>query len=647
MEEKNVNQDNFTKTWQSKFLKYIGVISALTLSVFHLYTAYSGIFITSIVHYAIHFLLVTVIFQTITKPLSKVNKHLIWLDLLFLILTIYSIGYVILNYYDVLSIMGPTTMSLEQKFSATILLILVLYAAFRINKAFFILSILMLLYGLFGNYLGGPFQHAGMSMDRLVYLISYTTDGIFGVALGISATYLFIFIFFGVVLEKTGTGNFILKSSEALVGKYVGGSAKTSVIASAGMGSVVGSSVGNVVSTGSLTIPVMKKSGFRPHIAGAVESVASEGGQILPPILGAGAFIMATMTGIPYVDIAVAAIIPAILYFVSILAVVDFEARKFNIKGLTKDKLPDFKKVFKEQGHLLISILILVYLLLFDGMGVMKAGFFAIISLFLLAMLRKNTRLRFNDLIRILIDGAIGAIEIAVICATMGIITGVVVFSGIGARLSEIIIGLSGGDIFLTLIAAMIVSIILGMGLPTPVAYLMSALFVAPALVEIGVPLLAAHLFLFYFAVKSGTTPPIAIVAVVASSIAKANWFKTAIAASLFSLPSFVIAYAFVFQPELLLEGTWGNILLTFVTALISVMGFTGGIQGWWLRKSNWMERGGLIIFSLCAVYSNTILTILGILGIIAITLYQYIGLKNTTFKGYENTNKKVRSELN
>ncbi|GGJ98453.1 C4-dicarboxylate ABC transporter [Lentibacillus kapialis] len=638
MESQNVNQDSLEKTWQSKILKYIGVISAVILSIFHLYTAYSGIFITAIVHYSIHLLLVAVIFLTITKPLSKVNKHLIWLDLLFLTLAAYSIGYVIFNYYEILSIMGPTTMSLEQKLSATVILLLVLYAAFRINKAFFILSILMLLYGLFGNNLGGPFQHAGMSIERLVYLISYTTDGVFGVALGISATYLFIFIFFGVVLEKTGTGDFILKASQALVGKYVGGSAKTSVIASAGMGSVVGSSVGNVVSTGSLTIPVMKKSGFRPHIAGAVESVASEGGQILPPILGAGAFIMATMTGIPYVDIVVAATIPALLYFISVLTVVDFESRKFNIKGLTKDRLPDFKKAFKEKGHLLISVGILVYLLLFDGMGIMKAGFFAIISLLLLAMLREETRLKFTDFIRILIDGAIGAIEIAIICATMGIITGVVVFSGIGARLSEIIIGLSGGDIFLTLIAAMVVSIILGMGLPTPVAYLMSALFVAPALVDIGVPVLAAHLFLFYFAVKSGTTPPIAIVAVVASNIAKANWFKTAIAASLFSLPSFVIAYAFVFQPALLFEGSWSNILLTFMTALIAVIGITGGIQGWWLRKSNWIERGGLIVFSICTIFPNTILTIIGVLGIIVITFYQYMGLKNTAFKGYENT---------
>lgn len=637
MEELKLSR--FGGAWESKVLNSIGISGALILSLFHLYTAISGIFITSIVHYAVHFFLIVVIFLTITKPLSKTNKHLFWIDILFLSLAFYSIGYIILNYYDILSIMGPSTMTFGQKFSATILLLLVLYAAFRINKAFFILSIIMLLYGLFGNLLAGPFQHAGMNLERIIYLISFTTDGIFGVALGISATYLFIFIFFGVVLEKTGTGDFILKASQALVGKYVGGSAKTAVIASAGMGSVVGSSVGNVVSTGTLTIPVMKKAGFRPHIAGAVESVASEGGQILPPILGAAAFIMATITGIAYVDIAIAATIPAILYFLSIFVVVDFEARKFNIRGLPKDKLPSLKKVFKEKGHLLISVIILVYLLLFDGMGIMKAGFFAIISLVILAMLRKGTRLKLKDFVNILIEGAIGAVEIAIICATMGIITGVVVFSGIGARLSEIIISLSGGDVLLTLIAAMVVTIILGMGLPTPVAYLMSALFVAPGLIELGIPTLAAHLFLFYFAVKSGTTPPIAIVAVVASGIAKANWFKTAIAATLFSIPTYIIAYAFVFQPELLLQGSWVNIVLTFLTAIIAVVGMVGGIQGWWLRKSNWIERIGLTVLALCTIHTNLLVTIVGILGILVITFYQYIGLRKPLINSQENTN--------
>src|SRR5690625_487436 len=479
-----------------------------------------------------------------------------------------------------------------------------------------------------------------MSMERLVYLISYTTDGIFGVALGISATYLFIFIFFGVVLEKTGTGDFILRFSQALVGRYVGGSAKTSVIASAGMGTVVGSSVGNVVSTGTLTIPVMKKSGFRAHVAGAVESIASEGGQILPPILGAAAFIMASITGISYVEIVIAAIIPAFLYFLSVFMVVDFEARKFNIKGLPRDELPNIKEVVKEKGHLALSILVLVYLLLIYGMGIMKAGFFAIMSLIILAMMRKNTRLKMKDFIKILINGAIGAVEIAVICATMGIITGVVVFSGIGARLSEIIVGLSGGSVILTLITGMLVTIILGMGLPTPVAYLMAAMFVAPGLIDVGIPVLPAHLFLFYFAVKSGTTPPIAIVAVVASGIARANWLKTAIVASLFSIPSYIIAYTFTYKHELLLQGTWSDIAIVFLTTTVAVIAIAGGIQGWWLRKINWLERIVLIAAALLIVFPYLLVNLLGIAVISIITLYQYIEHKNK--KGVLNSSQNL-----
>lgn len=616
--------------------KYISIISAIILSLFHLYTAYSGIFVTSIVHYAIHLLLVMIIFLTTSKALSRINKRFFWIDLVFILAIVYAIGYIILNYQEVLSIMGSDAMNSAQRFSAYILLVTVLYSALRINLAFFILSFIMLLYGLFGNYLGGPLQHSGMDMDRLTYLISYTTDGIFGSALSIAATYLFIFIFFGVVMEKTGTGDLILKSSQSLVGKYRGGTAKTSVLASAGMGSVVGSSMGNVVSTGTLTIPVMKKSGFKPHVAAAFESVASEGGQILPPILGAAAFIMASITGISYVDIVIASIIPALLYFLSVFMVVDFEAKKHNIRGLSKNELPNLKNVLKDKGHLVLAVFLLVYLLLFQGMGVMKSGFFAIIALIILAMVRKNTRLKAKDFLSILINGAIGAIEISIICATMGIITGVIAFSGIGARLSSIIVSFSNGSILLTLLTAVIVTIILGMGLPTPVAYLMAALFVSSGLVEVGVPLLAAHLFLLYFAVKSGTTPPVAIVAVVAAGIAKANWFKTAMVATLFSIPSYIIAFTFIYRPELLFQGSWLDIALVFLITIIGVIGVTGGIQGWWLKKTNLIERLFLITSSILTVFPNYAINIIGILGIVALTFYQYVKLKDNKSMSYQ-----------
>lgn len=609
---------------QLAFLRYIGIFSAVTLSLFHLYTAYSGIFITAIVHYAIHFLLISLIFLTISKPLSKKSNKLFFVDVLLLIITLFSLGYVIINYFDVLSIMGPSTMTSAQKLSASLILILTLYLIFIVNKSFFVLSIIMLGYGFLGNYLTGPFQHAGISLNRLTYLISYSTDGIFGVALAISATYLFIFIFFGVVLEKTGTGDLILRSSQALVGRYAGGSAKIAVLASAGMGSIVGSSIGNVVSTGSLTIPVMRESGFRPHVAGAIEAVASEGGQILPPVMGAGAFIMASLTGIAYADIVIASIIPAILYFLSVYMLVDFEAKKFNILGLSKEQLPKLKLILKEKGHLFISILVLIYLLLFYGMGVMKAGFYSILSLILLTMLKESTRLTWSDLFTILKEGAIGAVEIAIICAAMGIITGIIIFTGVGARLSEIIVQLSGGGVFFTLVAGMLVAVILGMGLPTPVAYLMAALFVAPALVEVGVPVLGAHLFLFYFAVKSGTTPPISIVAVVASSIAQANWFRTALVASWFSLPSFIIAYAFIYHPGLLLNDSLINIIISLLISIVAIVGITGGLQGWWIMRLNLIKRIFLAGSSAIIILPDLKWSLSGILGLVLVSLYQY-----------------------
>lgn len=486
----------------AKLLTVLGVGSSVLLSVYQLYTSFSGVFITNMVHYGIHLLLVAIIFLSIKKPLYKINYKLIWIDFLIIISAIYALTYMAINYAEILSIVNPNNLSLGQYSAAWIIFLLILYTTFRINVVFFILCIIMIFYGLLGNLISGPFQHAGLNLDRLVYLISFSSDGIFGTVLGVSATYLFIFIFFGVVLEKTGTGDFIMKFSQALVGKYTGGTAKTSLFASAGIGSVVGSSVGNVVATGSFTIPIMKKTGFRAHVAASIEAVASEGGQMLPPILGAAAFIMAQITGIPYTTIAIASLIPAILYFVSIFFVIDFEARKYDIKGIAKDKLPVLKEVILDKGHLIFSILLLFYLLVFINMGVLRAGFVTVITALGLAMLRKNTRIKIKDFYYILRDGAQAAVEIAMICASMGIITGVVVFTGIGVRLAEIILSFSNENLLLTLLLAMVVTIILGMGLPTPVAYMLGALFIAPALIDVGVSVIAAHMFIFFFCNK-------------------------------------------------------------------------------------------------------------------------------------------------
>lgn len=608
-----------------KLLLYFGVGSATFLSLFHLYTALMGIFKTSMIHYAVHLLFVFIIFITVKKPLYKTRYSLIWLDFLLIILSIYALAYVIFNYVGIVSIMDPNALTLGQFTAAWIIFLLVLYTSFRINVVFFILSLIMITYALFGDLIPGPFQHAGLNLNRLVYMISFTSDGVFGTILGVSATYLFIFIFFGVVLEKTGTGDFIIRFSQGLVGKYTGGTAKTALVASAGLGSVVGSSVGNVVATGSLTIPIMKKTGFKPRVAAAIEAVASEGGQLLPPVLGAGAFIMAQMTGIPYTTIALAATIPAILYFVSIFFVIDFEARKNNIKGLAKDQIPKLKEVILDKGHLFFSLFVLFYLLIFVDMGVMKAGFYTVFAAIALSMFRKSTRLKWKDLFDILKSGGEAAVEIALICATMGIVAGVVVFTGIGVRLSEIVIGLSDGNLFLTLFLAMIITIILGMGLPTPVAYMIAAIFVAPALMDVGVPQLSAHLFLFFFAIKSGSTPPVAIVAVVAAGIAKANWFKTALTATKYSIPSFIIAYMFVYSEALLFKGSLIDIIITFITALIGVAGFAGFLQRWWLRKSNWIENiiigGGSILL----IVPNIVTSSIGFVILLLITVYQYV----------------------
>jgi TRAP transporter 4TM/12TM fusion protein len=611
-----------------KWLGRFGVSVAICLSLFQLYTSLTGIYKTSMIHYSIHLLLVLVIFFSTRKPLCVINRHFILLDIGIIAATTYALGYVATHYDNIMAIVEPSSMSGWQASSAWLITLLVLYAVFRINRGLFVFSILSIVYALFGNVLPGAFQHAGLDVQRLVYLISFSSDGIYGTALSVSATYLFLFIFFGFVLEKTGTGSFFIDASQSLVGRFTGGSAKTALFASAGLGSVVGSSIGNVVAAGSLTIPLMKKTGFRAHVAAAIESVASEGGQLLPPVLGAGAFIMAEITGIPYGEIALAATIPAILYFVSIFFVIDFEARKFNLRGLSKEELPVFRNVLLEKGHLVFSIVLLFYLLVFQDMSATKAGFFSILGALFLAMLRKSTRFGWKDFLEMLKGGGEAAVEIAIICATMGIIAGVVVFTGIGVRLSEIILGYTGQNLILTLIAAMVISIILGMGLPTPVAYLISALFVAPALIDLGVPILAAHMFLFFFAIKSGVTPPVAIVAVVAAGIAKANWFKTAVTGTLYSLPSFIIAYMFVLEPSLLLKGEWYWILFTSISATIGVIGFAGAIQGWWLRKLTVIERIMFTVLALMLISPTILFSLIGVGGILILTLVQYFSNK-------------------
>jgi len=603
-------------------IRFIPFVLAVALSLFQLYTSVFGVYKTAIVHRSVHLVLVLTLFFIICPMFKGKNKSRVVaiLDSILAGISIIAVGYVVL-FYEVISERVGNLNRLDLTLGLLII-ILVLEATRRINKAFFILALISIAYSLFGNYLPGIFSHPGVDLERLIYLTSFSSEGIFGEALGVSSTYLFLFILFGVFLESTGVGNFFIRMALSLVGRFTGGPAKTAVIASGLIGSVIGSSIANTVTVGSFTIPLMKKTGYRAHVAGAVEAVSSSGGQFLPPVMGAGAFIMAEITGIPYGQVALAALLPAVLYFISVWAIVHFEAEKFGLKGLSDNEVPKVRDVLKS-SYLALPLLILAYFLLIQGTTATKAGVIAIASALLVGHLGKDSRFHWKNFFGVLEKGARNALEIAVLCSGMGIVIGSIIYSGLAMRFTSIVLGFAGDNLFLVLFLVMIICLILGMGLPTPVAYMIMAMFAAPSLVEAGVPLMAAHLFIFYFAIKSGVTPPIAITAVVAAGIANANWLKTAFTAFQYSLAGFIIAYMFVYGPPLLMNGTPMEIVLAFITGTLGVIALSASTQGWLLLRAGWLERILLGLSALLLLKPGLLSDLIGLLGIALVMIWQ------------------------
>lgn len=528
--------------------------------------------------------------------------------------TLASVSHLFLNLDRIISSWGASFLTSTDLVMGGILALVVLEAARRESFAFFGLSVVGILYILFGGSMPGVLGHAGMEFRQFLYLTAYTSEGIYGFGLQVAASYLFMFLLLSASMTQTKTGKFIMDLCNAFFGRRTGGPAKSAVVASAALGSMVGSSIGNVATTGTFTIPLMKQSGVPAHKAGAIETVASEGSQFLPPIMGAGAFIMAALTGIPYATIALAALIPSLLYFIAIFSVVHFESVRLKLGGLDKDQIPNSRQVLSDGWHLLIPPIILFYLLMGRGMSPAYAGVITVMASIAIAMLRKSTRLSFKQIILVFDQGARSAAGVVALIVAIGFIQQALVTTGLGPRLSELILMGTNGSVILTLMLGVVTATLLGMGMPTPIAYVLLALFVAPALEAVGVSTLAAHLFLFYFAIKSGSTPPVAVVAVVAAAIAEASWWKTSVSAFVYSIPSFIIAFMFVYSPELLMQGEWPNILFAFITATIGTVAFTGALQGWLGWVISIPERLIIATGAICLVSSETLLSALGLM---------------------------------
>ncbi|GAB4375332.1 MAG: TRAP transporter permease [Spirochaetales bacterium] len=456
-------------------------------------------------------------------------------------------------------------------------------------------------YAFLGPYMPGFLNHRGYSFRRIVGHLYYTTEGIMGLPLGVSSTFIFLFILFGVFLEKTGIGKFFIDIANAIAGFSAGGPAKVAVISSAMMGTISGSSVSNTVGTGSFTIPLMKKLGYRPEFAGAVEATASTGGQLMPPIMGAAAFLMAETLGIPYLEVAKAAIIPAVLYFSGVFIMVHLEAKKLGLKGEPRDQLPRIGRVLREQGHLILPLITILYFLI-QGFTPMKAALYGIVTSVLAGMIRKSTRMRPRDFLDALETAGRTILGVAIACATAGIIIGIVTLTGLGLKMASGLVALAGGMKLPTLFFTMLASLVLGMGVPTTANYLITSTITAPAVVQLGVPMLAAHLFAFYFGIIADITPPVALAAYAGSAIAKSNPFKTGVTASRIAIAAFIIPYIFALNPVMVLIGaTPLKVVQILLTSSAGMLGIGAAMEGYFLGRTKPWERvfylaGGLLL---------------------------------------------------
>lgn len=469
--------------------------------------------------------------------------------------------------------------------------ILILFESCRriVGLPIMIIAGVFVIYAFTGKYLPGFLHHRGYSLQRVVCHLFYNTEGIMGVPMGACSTFIFLFILFGALLEKTGIGQFFIDVCNSIAGGASGGPAKVAVLSSALLGTVSGSSVSNTVGSGSFTIPMMKKLGYKGEFAGAVEAAASTGGQLMPPIMGAAAFLMAESLGVSYITVVKAAIIPAILYFTGIFITVHLEAKKLGLKGLPKDQLPKFLPLFLKKGYMIIPLIIIIVFLCVGKtavfaalMGIVACAVIGIAVSFVDLANGKKPTFNGKDVVEVMCTAARNIISVAIACGMAGIIIGIVTLTGLGLKLGAGLVALANGKLFLTLIFTMIASIILGMGAPTTANYLITSTITAGAIIQLGVEPLAAHMFAFYFGIIADVTPPVALAAIAGAAIAKAKPMKTAVNATKLAIGAFIIPYMFVYNSKMLLiDASWFSILSITATALIGMFAISVSLEGY------------------------------------------------------------------
>ncbi|WP_367103721.1 TRAP transporter permease [uncultured Psychrobacter sp.] len=625
------DRESITRQITQGPVRYFIAGLCILYSLFHLYITFNPMpaLLQRSVHVGVGFALIFLIF-----PASKKSSRqkIAWYDWIWFVLSLSGMSYLIYEYQDIVTSRGGMANQMDIIFSI-ITVVCVLEGSRRITG--WILPILA------GIFLAYPFvSHLDFMPDRLLTRpydmgdifgqLFLKTEGLYSVAIGASVTFIFLFILFGAFLARSGMGQLFNDLALALAGDKKGGPAKVAVISSGFMGSINGSALSNVVSTGAFTIPLMKKVGYHKDFAGAVEASASVGGQILPPIMGASAFIMAETTGLPYSTIAFAALLPAVLYYLGVIAQVHFRAGRRDLKGMAKESLPQVKEVLKARGHMLLPIVFLIYLLI-QNVPVGYAAAYTIGFTVVISMLRKETRMGVKDILGALEDGAKQSLAVMAACAVVGVIIGVVSLTSFGTVMTSSIVTLGAGSLFLTLILTMLASMVLGMGLPSIPAYIITATMAAPALAGFDIPILSAHMFVFYFGIFANITPPVCLAAFAGAGISGGDPMKTGFLSLKLALAGFIVPFMFIYNPTMLMIDPVGlavtakdfplpplmDIATVVVTSITGVIALGAALEGFFRGAMNPLTRVILAIGALLLIYPELTTGLIG--GIIVL----------------------------
>lgn len=638
------------KCWR----QYITVFISVIFVIFQLYATLSGA-ITAQVLRATHLAFVQLLAFLLFPPTKNSPRNTLpWYDIVLGLIGVACWLYIVVNFDSLVRRSGNNT---PLDVAIGIVGILVLFESCRriVGLPIMIIAGSFIVFAFAGKYLPGFLHHRGYSLQRVVCHLFYNTEGIMGTPIGACSTFIFLFILFGALLEKTGIGHFFIDVCNALAGGASGGPAKVAVLSSALLGTVSGSSVSNTVGSGSFTIPMMKKLGYKGEFAGAVEAAASTGGQIMPPIMGAAAFLMAESLGLPYITIVKAAIVPAILYFTGIFITVHLEAKKLGLKGLPKDQLPRFMPLLLRKGYMILPLVVIIYFLC-AGKTAVFAALMGIIACVLVGFgvsvsdLAHGRKPSFGgkDIVEIMCTAARNIISVAIACGMAGIIIGIVTLTGLGLRLGNGLVMLAHGKLLLTLVFTMVASIILGMGAPTTANYLITSTITAGAIISLGIEPLAAHMFAFYFGIIADVTPPVALAAIAGAAIAKAKPMKTALNATKLAIGAFIIPYMFVYNSKMLMiNASTLSVVMIIITAILGMFGISVALEGYGFNNTGFFynsRKGKATIIAFDAV-ERLLFAIAGLLCVIPETKTDIIGVSLlAVLIAYQLILKKVRS---